>query len=387
MGKYPVAVVKGEDVRVQARRALDLLGGMGRFIKPGQKALMKPNLTGPASYEKGVTTNPFLLEALIELAWEAGASAVDVGDGTGSIHIGTFKVMERCGIHKVAEKTGAGMVDLNSGPTRRIPVISGRVLDEVKVNQACLEYDVIINIPVMKTHFITEVSLGMKNLKGCIPPSEKRRFHDVGVNPAVADLNRVLKTSLTVVDGTIASEGLGPKEGRPVGFGVVLAGENVLAADMVAAAIMGFDPEKVEHIKFAMADGVGPNKMGEIEILGEAVQGVKRNFQRAVPSMPSSGQAVVHNYQACSGCMGCAAITISRLEDMGFFAEDPRRKVEIVIGTKIPEGLSGKDLIFMGNCAGNRGKGRKFIQGCAPSALDAAHEVLGYFQAAGSPDV
>ncbi len=387
MEKYQVAVVRDNDIRAQVTKALELLGGMQRFVRPGQKVLMKPNLTGPASYEKGVTTNPFLLEALIELAWEAGASIIDVGDGTGSLHIGTYKVMERCGIQRVAEKTGAGIIDLNSGPTRLIPIANGRILEKVKINQACLEYDVIINIPVLKTHFITEVSLGMKNLKGCIPPSEKRRFHDVGVNQAVADLNRVFKTSLTVIDGTVASEGLGPKEGKPVGFGVVLAGENVLAADMAAAAIMGFDPKKIEHIKFAMEDGIGPDGMEKIEILGETIQAVKRNFQRAIPSMPSNGQAVIRNFQACSGCMGCAAITISRLEDMGFFAKDPRRKIEIVIGTKIPEDLFGDDLIFMGNCAGKQGKGRKFIQGCAPSALDAAHEILGYFQVEGLPDV
>lgn len=387
MGKYQVAVVKDKDIRVQVGKALELLGGMERFVKPGQKVLMKPNLTGPASYEKGVTTNPFLLEALIELAWEAGASAVDVGDGTGSLHIGTYEVMKRCGVYKVAQKAGAGMRDLNSGPVCLIPVINGRILENVRINQACLEYDVIVNIPVLKTHFITEVSLGMKNLKGCIPPSEKRRFHDVGVNQAVADLNQVFKTSLTVIDGTIASEGLGPKEGKPVGFGVVLAGENVLAADMAAAAVMGFAPERIEHIKFAMEDGLGPTGMEELEVLGETIQAVKRDFQRAIPSMPANGQAVIRNFQACSGCMGCAAITISRLEDMGFFAEDSRRRIEIVIGTKIPEDLSDKDLIFMGNCAGKRGKDRKFIQGCAPSALDAAHEILRYFQVAGSPDV
>lgn len=101
MGKYQVAVVKDKDIRVQVGKALELLGGMERFVKPGQKVLMKPNLTGPASYEKGVTTNPFLPEALTELAWEAGASAVDVGDGRGSLHIGTYEVMKQSDANRV----------------------------------------------------------------------------------------------------------------------------------------------------------------------------------------------------------------------------------------------------------------------------------------------
>ena len=160
------------NIRSQVRQVMELLGGMGRFVKPGQRVLMKPNLTGPAAWEKGVTTNPALLEALIELALEAGAAKVDVGDGTGSIHIGTRKVMERCKIADKARRLGAELLDLNVGPMELLKVENGRILESVKVNRACLEYDVVINIPVLKTHFITEVSLGMKNLKGCIPPVE-----------------------------------------------------------------------------------------------------------------------------------------------------------------------------------------------------------------------
>lgn len=375
------------NIRSQVRQVMELLGGMGRFVKPGQRVLMKPNLTGPAAWEKGVTTNPALLEALIELALEAGAAKVDVGDGTGSIHIGTRKVMERCKIADKARRLGAELLDLNVGPMELLKVENGRILESVKVNRACLEYDVVINIPVLKTHFITEVSLGMKNLKGCIPPVEKRRFHDIGVNQAVADLNRVFQTSLTVVDGIIGSEGLGPKEGKPVGMGVILAGENVLAVDMAAASIMGFEPEKIEHIRMAMEDGIGPSGIGEVEILGDSIEKVSRSFQRAVPSMPDKGQAKIHNFGACSGCIGCAAITISRLEDMGFFAEDPERRVEIVIGTRIPKDGSWRNGFFMGNCAQAMAEGRRFIRGCAPSALDAANEILRCFQIEESPDV
>ena len=408
MGKYQVAVVQekaltqknraeSEDygqqgtfdkmIRSQVRQAMELLGGMGKFVKPGQSVLMKPNLTGPAPWEKGVTTNPALLEAFIELAQEAGAGKVDVGDGTGSIHIGTFKVMERCKIAGGARKLGAELIDLNTGPMELIKVENGRILDSVKVNKACLEYDVVINIPVLKTHFITEVSLGMKNLKGCIPPVEKRRFHDIGVNQAVADLNRVFRTSLTVADGIIGSEGLGPKEGKPVGMGVILAGENVLAVDMAAASVMGFEAEKIEHIRMAMEDGIGPFCMEEVEILGDSIEKVRRSFQRAVPSMPDGGQAKIHNFGACSGCIGCAAITISRLEEMGFFAEDPKRRVELVIGTRIPQEGDWENGFFMGNCAQTRAEGKRFIRGCAPSALDAANEVLRCFQIEESPDV
>ena len=258
MSIYTVSIVRGDDVARQVREAVNLLGGMERFVKPGDRVLVKPNMTGPASYEKGVTTNPAVVEALARMALEAGAGAVDIGDGTGSVHIGSLKVLELCGMAEAAGRLGCGLVDLNKGECVKIPVEGGLILDHVLVNRNFLEYNAVINVPVLKTHFITEVSLGMKNMKGCIPPVEKRRFHDVGVNKAVADLNKVVRTVLTVMDGTVAGEGLGPKEGRPVGFKTVLAGANVLAVDMTAAAVMGFVPEEIEHIRMAAEHGLGP---------------------------------------------------------------------------------------------------------------------------------
>lgn len=387
MGNFQVSIVKSSCVEDQVREAICLLGGMERFVKSGQRVLMKPNLTGPASYETGVTTNPSVLATLMELAWEAGARAVDVGDGTGSVHVGTLAVMKRCKISEIARKHGGNLLDLNKGPVKKLEVPDGKVLQQIRVNQAFLDYDVVVNIPVMKTHFITGVSLGMKNLKGCIPPAEKRRFHDIGVNLAVADMNQVLRTALTVVDGTVASEGLGPKEGKPVGFQVVLASENVLAADMVSAAVMGFAPEEIEHIRVASEYGIGPAGLEEIQILGEPVEKVCRSFQRAVPSIPPEEQAKIENYHACSGCLGCAAITVSRLSDMGFFKDHPDRKIHIVIGTKVEKKSYGKQTFFMGNCAERSCENGRFIRGCAPSALDAVNEILRYYKSDAHPDV
>lgn len=388
MSGFQVSIVRDTCVDEQVRKAINLIGGMSRFVSPGQRVLLKPNLTGPASWKKGVTTNPAVVETLMELSWEAGASVVDVGDGTGSIHIGTLEVMERCGLAEVVRKHGGHLVDLNLGPMRQLQVKGGLILKQVQVNQTMEQYDVIINIPVLKTHFITDVSLGMKNMKGCIPPIEKRRFHDIGVNQAVADLNMVIKASLTVVDGTVAAEGLGPKEGKPVGFQTVLAGENILAVDMAAASVMGFDPLEISHIRMAAEHGIGPSGLDEIEILGADISEVQRTFQRALPSAPLGDQAVIENYQACSGCIGCAAITVSRLKDMGFFEGHPERKLRIVIGTKVPEKSSGElPVFFIGNCTRIRSTNGVFIQGCAPSALDTANEILRYYHVEDHPDI
>ena len=209
---------------------------------------------------------------------------------------------------------------------------------------------------------------------------EKRRFHDVGVNKAVADLNKVVRTALTVMDGTVAGEGLGPKEGRPVGFKTVLAGANVLAVDMTAAAVMGFVPEEIEHIRMAAEHGLGPAGSGEIQVVGEPVEAIRRKFLPAVPTMPDSDRARIINYQACSGCMGAAAIAISRLTDMGFFEAWGGERLTLVIGTKVPAGVGAEpDTFLLGNCAVRKESGGRVIQGCAPSALDVANMILDYY--------
>lgn len=390
MDSYLVSIVKDDNVERQVRKAIELIGGMNQYVKPGCRVLMKPNMTGPAPYTKGVTTNPAVLDALMKLAWEAGAARVDVGDGTGSIHIGSIEVMERCGIGEVARKNRGEMVDLNLGETVDVPVINGFILESVKVNKKYFDYDVVVNIPVLKTHFITEVSLGIKNMKGCIPPVEKRRFHDIGVNKAVADLGAVIAAGLTVMDGTVAGEGLGPKEGRPVNFKTVLAGGNTLAVDMVSAEIMGFEPMEIEHIHLAAKHHIGPSEPSQIQIQGESIANIKRKFQRAVPSVPPGENAQVLNYQACSGCMGCAAITISRLHDMGFFEKVPDIHMKLIIGTKVPDENFGENAFLIGNCTkspARRNGNVPWIAGCAPSALDTANEILSYYGLDEHPDV
>lgn len=145
MSVYTVSIVRGDDVERQVREAVNLLGAWSGCKARG-RVLVKPNMTGPASYEKGVTTNPAVVDALARMALEAGAGAVDIGDGTGSVHIGSLKVLELCGMAEVAGRLGCGLVDLNKGECVKIPVEGGLILDHVMVNRNFLEYDAVINV-------------------------------------------------------------------------------------------------------------------------------------------------------------------------------------------------------------------------------------------------
>ena len=385
-----VSIVRGDDVQKQVTEAIRLIGGMEHFVKPGMSVLLKPNLTGPALYHTGVTTNPAVVEALVILLKEAGVTDITIGDGTGSIHIGTLKILEDCGFGDIARRYNTKLLDLNKGEVVNLPVAKPYILEKIKVTAACLDFDAIINIPVLKTHFITEVSLGMKNLKGCIPPSEMRLMHEVGVNKAVADLSTVLRTTLTVVDGTVASEGLGPKEGTPVGFKTVLAGEDILAVDAVSAHIMGFDPQKIEHFRLAYQRGVGVLDLSDITVVGEKPADVRREFLPAIPTIPDSDSVSIINGSACSGCIGCAVISISRLEDSGLLdrLKEKGIKLSLAIGSQLRKQKKWQGNTFVvGNCAKAYQNKGEFLPGCAPAAIDVAEMVLSYYDIKERPQV
>ena len=382
-GEPVVSIVKGIDIENQVRRAVDLLGGMSRFVKKGNRVLLKPNVTGPASYEKGITTNPAVLDAVLKMVTEAGASQINVGDGTGSAHLGTLKVFDMCGYSYLKEKYKFDFIDLNKLPWHIAKVPKPYVMDEIKiVNCVYDDYDVIINLPVMKTHFITGVSLSMKNLKGCIPPAEKRHMHEVGVNKA--DLNTIITADLIIMDGTVGSEGLGPKEGNPVNLGVIAAGTNAVSMDAVCCAIMGFDAHDIEHIRLVYERGMGEIELDKITILGDSIESVQRNFAPAIPKLPEGDMATIINGGACSGCISCAVISLSRLVDSGVLESLRERGIKITyaIGPKFDEGQvwpNKENVFLLGNCAKKMSDKGTFLPGCAPAVLDINRAIAHYY--------
>lgn len=386
MTKTKVSITKEISVRQSVRRAVELLGGMQVYIKPGQSVLLKPNATGPASPDKGITTNPEVLEAVLELVIEAGAGRIVIGDGTGSATLGTRKVFSTCGYDYLEKKypNKFEFMDLNRQPQKMIKVKEPYILEEIQVIGCVYEFDVVINLPVLKTHFITGVSLGLKNLKGCIPPAQKRNMHEVGVNKAVADMNTILFADLTIVDGTIGSEGLGPKEGHPVGLGVILAGTDGVAVDAVSCAVMGFCAKDIEHIRLVNEKGVGTIDIDQIEILGEKIESVKRTFAPAIPKIPEGKSASILNGNACSGCISCAVISQSRLVDSGLLdslaAEN--KQITFVIGGKFSADQEWPDpsnTFIIGNCAQGLKKRGQYIPGCAPACLDINRFISKYY--------
>jgi uncharacterized protein (DUF362 family) len=143
----------------------------------------------------------------------------------------------------------------------------------------------------MKTHVLATVTLSMKNLIGLYPGtvyySVRSWLHDhaaekgsQGVAYEIVDMNKSVKTGLTVIDASTAMEGDGPTDGTLVNMGLIIAGTNPLAADMVASQLMGFDHEEVPSIALARQAGLGPDNLDDIEVRGENIRDVRKNFRR-----------------------------------------------------------------------------------------------------------
>lgn len=243
------------------------LGGIGRFIKPGQRVLLKPNLLAGRPPEAAVTTHPALVQAMIELVQQTGAEVV-VGDSPG---IGSFE--------RVAAKTGISSVVAASG-ARLIPFVETRLIGtggtfrQLELAAAYLDADVVINLPKLKTHEMMTLTCGVKNLYGAVVGPAKAGLHLTAGHSKelfaglLLEIAQARPVALTIVDGITAMEGNGPNSGTPRQLGVLIAGENPVAVDTVAAHLAGIPPQLLPVEREARRRGLSGTELEQISITG-----------------------------------------------------------------------------------------------------------------------
>ncbi len=271
-----------------AARAIELLGGMGRFVKPGEKVLVKPNICAARANETGAVTDPELVAKVCRLAAQAGG---EVTVGESPIHpFRSQRVFQKAGYGDFEARYGFLMVDLDSAEAVEIRIPRAAAVPREMVAKPVLECDCLINLPVIKTHMQTIVSLGLKNIKGVVPGKDKLIIHLKGLDEGIVDLNTVISSRLIIADGIIGMEGeLGPTNGNPVHLGVIVAGDNVVEVDATCARLMGIDPRRIAHLRLAEERRLG--RLDGFQILGEDIDSVKRDFK--LPAHPDLNRLVV----------------------------------------------------------------------------------------------
>jgi len=283
LGKTIVSIVKVDDVSTAVEKAIELTGGLD--INAGDVVVIKPNAKNPAPPGYGIITDPRVVEAVINLSFQRGAKKVKIAEGAAypSGAYNTFAAFEAIGITEIAKRWNVELVDLNSYDSIDIDVTGGLVLDWVRVGKSVIEADVVINVPVLKTHKATLISACVKNLGvGCATREEKKRLHRLGIDEGLVDVYSVVPTTHHLVDGIVALEGDGPNlpPGKSRPLGLLIAGKDGVAVDTVCTKIMGFDPADVKHLQLAKQQGLGIMDLEEITIKGLKLEDVETTFKR-----------------------------------------------------------------------------------------------------------
>ena len=265
-----LAVISGEPVAA-TRKALEVLGGIARFVKKGQRVVIKPNMSFARTPDFAASTHPQVVVAVAQACIEAGAREVLVLDHTLQR---AELCLERTGIRDACKQhvPGVHVLALQDRKFfREIRIPQGKVLDRVEVLTDILDNAVLINVPVAKSHSATGVSLGLKGLMGLI--WDRESFHSqFNINQGIADLATVIKPQLTILDATRAMASGGP--GGPGDVkkpNLIIAGVDPVAVDSYGVGIVpwygrNFKGRQVEHLLEAHQRGLGKIDVEKLRI-------------------------------------------------------------------------------------------------------------------------
>ncbi len=276
-GQSTVSIVRIHDsIDRGVREAIELLGEFPFSITPGMNILIKPNVIRAETASVGTTTNIEIIRTTANFFLEKGAKVV-IGEASGNQY-NTEAIYSLLRFRE--ELPDLEIRDLDRDKIIQREIEGALALKRVGISETVHNADLIVSLPVMKTHNCTLFTGGMKNMMGTLPQREKWNMHLSGIHQALVDLNRLVKPHLIVMDAIYAMEGWGPAMGYPVGMNLVLASTDVVAIDCVAAAIMEIDVSEVKHLTLAGEQEVGAADVSRIEVRGVPINDVKRPFRR-----------------------------------------------------------------------------------------------------------
>jgi len=260
-----VAVAEGPDYPAITRKAINVLGGMKRFVKPGDVVVVKPNMGWDRSTELAANTHPQVVRAVVEECLAAGAKKVKVFDYT-------CNDSRRCYVSSGIEDALKGLKNVDCKqiePERfRKVTLNGRFLKEWELYDEALSADVYINVPVAKHHGLSKLTLGLKNVMGIMGGT--RGYIHRSLDVALADVNAYVKTHITIIDATRILTAHGPQGGNIADVKVlnkVIASTDTVAADAVATTLFGMKPADIPVTVTAYKRGLGEMDLEKIRVV------------------------------------------------------------------------------------------------------------------------
>jgi len=263
-GIHDLVVAEGEDAAAITAKAIEALGGMGRFVKPGGVVVIKPNIGWDRTPEQAGNTNPLVIAALVTMCLEAGAGRVNVFDVTCN---DARRCYDSSGIREAAEAAGAKVYISSDWDTVKARFAVESPMEGWPILRDAVACDTFINVPVLKHHRLTRLTVAMKNLMGVCTGS-RGSIHQ-GIGRKLVDLTDFISPELTVVDATRVLLRNGPQGGNLADVerrDTVLASTDSVLADTYACSLLGVDPGELQNLVEAKAKGFGLSDLAKADI-------------------------------------------------------------------------------------------------------------------------
>jgi len=262
-----LVVAKGLDYEQLVGRVVESLGGMGNFVRPGDKVVVKPNIGWDRTPEQGANTHPMIVKAIVEHCLEAGAAKVQVFDRTCNEKRRCYKNSGIIDSLKSLKNKKVHYSHIDKRKFVPVTIERGKLLTRHDIYRDVLEADSYINVPVAKHHGISGLTLGLKNSMGVIGGNRGRLHHDLGQN--LADLATVIQPKLSFVDATRMLLRNGPQGGQLKDVKIantLLASSDPVAADAYATTLFGMDPSEIESTVAAYRMGLGEMDIDKMQV-------------------------------------------------------------------------------------------------------------------------
>ncbi len=301
----------------------NLLGGINKYIRKNDKILLKPNLLAPKKPETGALTHPEFIRAVIHIVKKAGAHPA-VGDSPG---LGTAEqIVKSSGIKKICEEENVPVINLQTPVKKTIK--NGKIAKTITIAEEIYKFDKIINLPKLKNHGLTQITVALKNLYGVIPGLRKGAYHfrykSINeFNSLLIELNQLVKPVINIVDGILGMEGDGPASGDPKKADLIIMGEDTISVDYISAILMNYDPDSISFIKTAKEYKFGGYTKELINVKGKKIEDcIIKNFKTIKGKMnpeifPPLLRILIQKFlikkpvvkkSKCTGCKKCIEI-------------------------------------------------------------------------------
>ena len=346
-------------------------GKTGAGTDPGSIRIgIKPNLVCPTPSSFGATTHTEILEGIIEYLQGRGYSDIVIAEGSW-VGDRTSEAYEYCGYRSLCEKYGVPFVDAQKEKPHEVDAAGMKL----NITDIADTFDFLINVPVLKGHCQTRVTCALKNMKGLLPNTEKRRFHQMGLHKPIAHLSTVLKPDFSVFDHICGDYDF-EEGGNPVLLNCIMAALDPVLTDSYACRIIGYTADDVPYIRLAEQLGTGTADLDALEIvhLGgsrEESTGVYEDDERPREHKVLSVKYAVDEADSCSACYANLVPALMQLEEEGLLEKLPEK---IAIG----QGHQGRrGTLGIGRCT----KDYDFcVMGCPPDTEKIYGELKKYIE-------